>query len=123
MSRTYREGRQGRRGNRICVETITVREDDEYTYTFVDWNWQSVHLNGWRHAKETLPAEEYKDACRRRGDCITKDYLCGSLPKYVRRRSTKVVRQHWKEEKHKFLNNPNHEIMVVENLRFDFNYW
>lgn len=122
MSRTYRENHY-RHGNQICVETISIREDADYTYTFVDWTWQHVLKHGWQHAKDTLPTDEYKDARRRRGDCITKDHLCGSLPRFVKKRSTKVVRQRWKGEKHKFLNNSEHEVMVVENLRFDFNYW
>ena len=122
MSRTYRENYHVR-GNRICVETITVSDDGDYYRTHIHWKWQSVHKHGWRHAKDTLPTDEYKDARRLRGDCITKDHLCGSLPRFVKKRSTKVVRQRWKGEKHKFLNNSEHEVMVVENLRFDFNYW
>lgn len=122
MSRTYRENHY-RHGNRICVETISIREDADYIYMFADWTWQHVLKHGWRHAKDTLPTDEYKDARRRRGDCVTKDYLSGSLPRFVKKRSTKVVRQRWKGEKHKFLNNSEHEVMVVENLRFDFNYW
>lgn len=77
----------------------------------------------WKHAKATLSKENYADLRRQDGDCGTKFFLNGSLPRYWRNIAHREIRQVWQRERKKFFVNPDHEVIVEDRVTEQFEYW
>lgn len=107
MSRTYRQN-----PSRPLDYVLTGYAEHRHGGQFYVWEAIPLTRGGWTEAKRLLDKVEYAYLRRKRGDCLTKDYLRGSIPRHYRQEHERSHRQHTARELRRYAQNVEYEPMV-----------
>jgi hypothetical protein len=89
-----------------------------------DLLWIPLAHGGWAEAKRQLSKVGYAKLRKKRGDCMTKDFLRAGVPRWYRRDFEKELRHHNTRELHRYMRNPDYEVMAHANPSTDAGwYW
>jgi hypothetical protein len=116
MSRTYRSNAS--RTLEYCIDNSRPVEGG-YLW---DLHWIPVASGGWKAAKEMLSKVEYAKLRKKRGDCLTKEFLHASVPWSYRNTAERTYRQQVSKELRRYTRNADYEVQVYEKPG-DARYW
>lgn len=116
MSRTYRSNPS--RTLEYCIDNSRPVEGG-YLW---DLHWIPVAAGGWKAAQARLSKVEYATLRKKRGDCLTKEYLHGSIPWSYRNTVERTYRQQAAQELHRYRQDADYEVQLREKPS-DPRYW